>query len=285
MNPPPLMPWLTADARKRRYIMRALAANYPGEVIKHADWNRPDVLLAMWGWGLEQQRLVKQHPGPSLILDYGFFNRSAQESHYCRFGINGPFPPHMPSAPADRFAALGVELQSLGDPDGPFIIIGMGRKARRSWDLHTMSWEIKTARLIRKRWPGREIIYRPKRPCGEHIPGCETRPGPLAIADAIAGTALVLCQHSNVGVDCAVAGVACSTEGGLAGNFSPPTLSTYIPSLKKRRLFCERLAWWQWHTDEITSGDCWTWILKQVANLKSATGGPSPNSINISASE
>jgi hypothetical protein len=109
---------------------------------------------------------------------------------------------------------------------------------------------------LRKRFPDRRIAYRPKR-IETELPNCSSLAGD--IADAIRGSSLVVCSHSNVAVDACFAGIPVECEDGA-------TLALYrdnpSPTREQRLEFLRSLAWWNWSVTE--ASEAWKFIRAQL---------------------
>src|SRR5690606_31042250 len=92
-------------------------------------------------------------------------------------------------------------------------------------------------------FPGRKVIFRPKRRDDMKLP-CKTD-GETPIAELLRGSSLVVCRHSNVAVDAAIAGVPFECEDGAAA-----WLQARPYTAENRLDFLRRLAHWQYRPDE-----------------------------------
>jgi hypothetical protein len=81
---------------------------------------------------------------------------------------------------------------------------------------------------------------------------CETDAS-STIEQLLCGASLIVCRHSNVAIDGAIAGVPFECEDGAAAWLKPQ------PYTRENRLrFLCRLSWWQWRPDE--AGEAWAFI-------------------------
>jgi hypothetical protein len=97
---------------------------------------------------------------------------------------------------------------------------------------------------LRDQYPGRRIVYRPKPGQASPLLGVPQETAP-DIADALRGKSLVVCRHSNVGVDAAIAGIPVQTEEGAAKWLEGKPFTPEV-----RTDFLARVAWWQYRPEE-----------------------------------
>lgn len=217
-------------------------------------------LLMSYGLGhLQRRRWTDAHlsNGGRLIgWDLGYWNRDVT----MRVTVDSGHPRGMPEMPGARWDSAGIALREDFDPDGPIILVGLGRKSRMQFGLAGQEWEARTLRRIRSAYPSRTVIYRPKRP--EALAGCTSADGP--IADVLRGASLVVCRHSNVAVDACIAGVPVVCEDGAAVAIYGQDLRAPVnPTREQRRRFLQNLAWWQWRPDE--AEQAWRFLLPVCA--------------------
>jgi hypothetical protein len=182
--------------------------------------------------------------GRMIGWDIGYWDRSEFDAgmrltidHFHPWRLIKPEPP-------ERFDARGVVLRSDCEPDGPILLCGLGVKQRMALGIGGQSWEMDALRKIRRRWPDRRVVYRPKRP--EHpLPGCTLSTG--TIEEALRGVSLLVCAHSNVAVDACIAGVPVICEDGAAFALYRDNPN---PTRAQRLEFLRSLAWWQWRHSE-----------------------------------
>lgn len=213
-------------------------------------------LLMLFGVGVPAHDRARRQQiargGKALLWDLGYF-ASAKARGYVRFSIDRDHPQHlMDRVPADpsRFLQHNIELREDAHPDGPIILVGLGMKAR-AYLGHT-NWEERTFSALARRFPGRRIVYRPKRPEDQVRLPCERAPA-VPIEEVLRGASLVVCRHSNVAIDAAIAGVPFEAEDGAAMWLKQ---RAFTPA--NRLEFLQRLAWFQWHPTEARAA--WNFI-------------------------
>jgi hypothetical protein len=225
------------------------------------EWRRQAPVLMTYGLGhLGRRPALEAHKkdGGRLVgWDLGYWNRNVPLDFSMRLTIDDDHPHRwIAPMPADRWQKANIALREDANPNGPIVLVGLGRKQRTFMASAGQRWEMRTLMDLRRRYPGREVIYRPKRP--ERLAGCRTADG--SIEDALRGASLVVCHHSNVAVDACIAGVPVECVDGAAfalyRNNSNPTR-------EQRQAFLESLAWWQWTPREARGA--WDFIKARLA--------------------
>lgn len=225
-------------------------------------------LLMVYGTGhpvrrpWQEQHLAK---GGRLIgWDLGYWNREADGTFSMRATIDADHPHHLiRPEPPERWHAAGIKLREDADPHGPVVVVGMGPKSNRAHRLRPMAWELRAAQAAQLAYPGRRVVFKPKRSTDGALPGFQTAGGP--IAEVLKGASLVICRHSNVAVDACIAGVPVVCEDGAAvalyGQRCIASPAHVTPA--QRLAFLQSLAWWQWRPDE--AGDAWKYLLGRLS--------------------
>lgn len=226
----------------------------PAKVTRRYEGNH--ALLMIWGAGSPHNAVAidrQQKAGLRTVSwDYGYFGREKVGGYY-RVSVDRWHPQHLLDSvdPAPgRFEQHGISLREDADLSGHILLVGMGPKSHRY--LNSQGWEARKLAELRRRFPGVDIVYRPKRARSfVQLPAKTVMAGP--IEDLLRGCRLVVCRHSNVAVDAVVAGVPFECEDG-AGAWL-----TGKPYDAKTRLdFLRRLAWFQWRADE--ASDAWKFL-------------------------
>lgn len=252
---------LYGDVSKRAVKMfDALIATSASEGIQvkvSERWTKSSNLLMSYGLGHPQRRhWTEAHvkSGGRLIgWDLSYWDR--ENAMRCTVDNLHPWR-LMKDMPADRWEASGIQLREDANPEGPVILIGMGRKSRAQFAMEDRAWERAALKEIQRQFPNKEIIYKPKRE-EDVLRGCRTVNGPIEAA--LRGASLVVCRHSNVAVDACIAGVPVICEDGAAKAIYNNDLSNPVnPSKAERLRFLQNLAYWQWKPSE--ARDAWKFL-------------------------
>ena len=236
----------------------AVAAGHPVREVAQAgrsDW------LVLFGVGAPDRDAARRRQiargGRCIAWDHGYVLREKKGGHL-RLSIDDDHPWRwFDATPPDpsRWDALGVPLREDADPAGPIILVGMGTKSRVY--LKEPHWERRTLEALEARFPGRTVIHRPKPGHAFDNLRCE-RDVDTPIADLLRGASLVVCRHSNVAVDAAIAGVPFECEDGAAFWLQQRALT-----VEHRLAFLWRLAFWQWRVSE--AAQAWQFITRMLA--------------------
>ena len=228
----------------------AMAARSAGDNVKETrDFQGKSDWLVLYGVGAAVNDAARKaqiaRGGRVLMWDLGYWDRKKVVGHL-RMSIDTDHPQQwLDKTPADnsRWRRFGIELREDSNEAGPILLIGIGRKSRVY--LKTENWERAAYENLVRRFPGRRIVFRPKGRDEKRLP-CEMD-GITPIEDLLRGASLVVCRHSNVAVDAAIAGVPFECENGAAMWLQQREF-TRVNRLK----FLQRLAFWQWRATEAT---------------------------------
>jgi hypothetical protein len=181
--------------------------------------------------------------------------------------LNGHHPKELPAGDGSRWNSTHIQLREDYDPNGPIVLVGLGPKSRHM----ASSWERDTLAAIRKAYPKRPVLYRPK-PNRPFLPDLGV---PLNITDPVdevlRGASLVVCRHSNVGVDACIAGIPVVCESGAASLlYGNDLLAPVVPTREQRLAFLQRLAWLNWNDEEAPA--VWRWIRQGLLKIPSGIG-------------
>ena len=179
---------------------------------------------------------------PVLMWDLAYFDRL----RYLRCSIDHDHPQSLldrTTPEPSRWQELRISLRETYDPNGHIVLVGLGAKSRSY--LHEQEWEMLRLRELRKRFPGRAIVYKPKPGSPVLKLDCEFAAQSAPIEDVLNHAFLVSCRHSNVACDAVVAGVPFECSDGAA-----MWLRDKSYTRENRLDFLRRLAWWQWRADE-----------------------------------
>jgi hypothetical protein len=254
----------------RVQVLRARKASHTGEALLLAVeqavraagdeivTDRPEVLI-LYGVGAavndQARREQLARGGRVLHFDLGYFGRQ-KLTGYVRMCLDRDHPQHLldatPNDP-ERWAAHGIKLREDAKANGPIVLVGLGRKSRIY--LGAPNWERDKLKEIRSRLYGREVIFRPKRAADISLPIRSDAVTPITAL--LRGASLVVCRHSNVAVDAAIAGVPFEAEDGAA-----MWLQAREFTRENRLDFLRRLAHWQYRPDE--AGEAWAFAKRMI---------------------
>lgn len=193
--------------------------------------------------------------GRALLLDLGYFGRQ-KLTGYVRLSIDHDHPHRLlekTSLAQNRWEKFAIELRADYKPDGPVVLVGLGRKSRDY--LNLPSWEANKLAELKRRFPGREVIFRPKGRDYLNLP-CRVDTQER-IEPVLSGASLVICRHSNVAVDAVIAGVPFECEDGAA-----MWLQGKDFTLANRLDFLRRLAHWQYKPTE--AAEAWSFAKRMM---------------------
>jgi hypothetical protein len=207
--------------------------------------------LVLWGIGGEGRSDMRDRHieggGHVIMWDTGYLKSALKLDGFCRPSIDQDYPVRWldgTTPDPHRWASFNLPLREDFNSAGHIIISGIGPKQHAYMRGRIDTWEQDKLTELRRRFPGRRIVYRPK-PGRQFVPlDCETD-DKSSIEQVLQGAALVCCFHSSVAVDAIVAGVPYEAEEGAA------TWLLDKPFTTENRLdFMRRLAWWQWRPSE-----------------------------------
>lgn len=191
---------------------------------------------------LETMRAHMLKGGTVIAWDKGYWQRE----NSLRFSVNALHPTSALLDCAPYTVRRLITLREDFNPDGPIVLIGHEVRGESWYSSKDGEWERKALEMIKDRWPHKEVHYRPR-----NIPFLELPDTILridgGIEDVLRGAAMVVCRHSNVGVDAAIAGIPVMCEEGAASVLyaDGPYVST-----EQRREFLQKLGWFNWAIPE-----------------------------------
>jgi hypothetical protein len=240
-------------------MLRAIAAAARAGGAKVTETHRfagqSDVLV-LFGVGADAHNAARRRHvkagGHVLMFDLGYFG-PRKGAGFLRASVDRDHPQHLldrtPPDPS-RWLAQGIALREDADPQGVVLLVGLGAKSRNY--LLEADWEQRALASIHQRFPDRTVLHRPKPHHEFPKLKCE-RDLDTPIDVLLRRSSLVVCRHSNVAIDAAIAGVPFETEDGAAAWLAQR------PFTPENRLdFLQRLAWWQWRNEE--AGPAWAFL-------------------------
>lgn len=257
--------------RKPKALIQSLinsSSDAGKDVVVFQNYQPCDTLI-LYGWGgARQQASMKRHKGRYVAFDLGYWGRDGFKERNWRVSIDGFHCPGLIArgeAPSpERWNQSGLNVMpAQRNNSGDILLIG---NAPKSIKVIEEGWSERKAAEIRKAFPGKRVVYRPKpeRPVEHGVRYDRLSKG--EIEDAIRSASLVVCRHSNVAVDCCLHGIPVVCEDGAASAIYPNRLKDYRkqPTTDERLAFLKRLAWWQWSINEINQGKFWPWMEAQI---------------------
>lgn len=253
---------LSRTGRPMLEALHSAAQNSGTSVLCSTEYSGKCDWLVLYGVGHKDRAPVRSAHVKSgrraILWDVGYWSRRKLRGAL-RVSIDHDHPhAWLDRTPDDsvRFASMEISLRNDHDPAGHIVLVGLGPKTRAYLGPESEHWERDKLAELRARFPDRTIIFRPK----------PKRPAPLldcpkdevsSIEQLLRGAALVVCRHSNVAVDAAIAGVPFECEDGAAlwlanRGFTEPN----------RISFLNRLAWWQWEIPE--ARQAWAFIRQML---------------------
>ena len=200
----------------------------------------------------------------AVYIDLGYWNRRIHSKHdgYHKISVNNRHPTayfQNRQHDADRFKALGIEIQPWRAPGHSILLAGMSAKASQAEGFATEQWERNAARTIRigTKMP---IYYRPKPSwTGARIINGTLYQRNLELSKALEDCHAVVTHHSNVAVDALLAGVPVFCSEGVASVMGHTDLLKIAQPIRPegREQWAADIAYCQWKLEEIVSGMPW----------------------------
>lgn len=249
--------------KKATRMMQALIAS-AGVHVTHKYQGKHRFLMLYGPGSPTRLPIVRNHVargGHVAMWDLGYWDRS--ESLRLSIDTLHPSARHLAMAPAH--GRRSFDLREDADPDGPILLIGLGPKSVFAYDIgEYLAWEKEKVQDLRRRFPGRQIVWRPKGKNAFPLMDLKLRHG-MPIEEALKGCSLLVCRHSNTSVDACIAGVPVECEDGAAAALYR---DNSVPSVAQREDFLARLTWWNWSRHEAPAA--WSWVNQVMANTEAA---------------
>lgn len=244
-------------SRRGERMLQAMVDAAPAGSVATKTYRGEHRTLMLYGVGHESRdRARRQHlkrGGRVVMWDLGYWDRDDG----LRLAIDSihPTADQLALAPQGDRRPPAV-LREDADPAGHILLVGLGRKSLPLYGLRALEWERRALSRLKTEFPSRRIVHRLKGGRGPRLPGTKECAAE-SIEDALRGCALVVCRHSNVGVDACIAGVPVRCDDGAAAALYSRG-STPTPA--DRAEFLRRLSWWNWRLHE--AAEAWDWIGK-----------------------
>jgi len=264
--------YLLIETRRMSSSARRLIRSLNGELQRRqlnaeiSDKYAPSKVLLMYGpGGPTQQAISAKHQGDSVFFDLGYWDRKLPNRHY-RVSINRPHPIDIMSVPKYGAGRNTPKIKTVKIKSNNILLIG---NAPKSIAFGAKNWTAEKSKEIRRLFPNQKIIYRPK-PKRPMEPGViyDDQSIKIPINTALRDCGLVVCRHSNVAIDACLLGVPVVCDDGAAAGIYPSDLEHWEnqPTLAERIDFIERLAYYQWDSNE--SKPFFNWLFATYPKLK-----------------
>lgn len=197
-----------------------------------------------------------------VFIDLGYWDRGT-EGHY-RLGIDDWDTAKLMrrNCPSDRFDRLKVNVRNDWDHTSKIVmVVGMSDKAAWTHGYKAGEWELRTKQEVEKVFPGGSVYVRQK-PNKQTLRTSKIEPIDNALREAY----FVVSHHSNVAVDCLVAGVPFYAKKGVGSLMSNPDfgkdtlLNPTHPNKDDMMQLLYDTAYAQWTPAEMRTGECWNYI-------------------------
>ena len=179
--------------------------------------------------------------------------------------------------PDDRFNKLKVEPQKrrTHPNNGTVLICGSSEKYHAFHSLdHPTDYADRLMRRIRKQ-TDRQIVYRPK-PSWKNakaITGAALSTGSQSIKDALRSCHVLVTHGSAAAMDAILAGVPAIV---LGNSIARPVAETFLENLENPfwppnhllQRWCNAMAYTQWSTEELRTGEAWTELKREILRQK-----------------
>lgn len=239
---------------KAERFVRAMRGAMPAGVLVSASYTGKRRRLMLYGAGSPTRLpVVRQHVnrgGRVAMWDLGYWDR--QRAMRLAVDTLHPTPEQLAASPAT--GRREFDLREDADPAGPIMIVGLGMKSLYAYGIgEPLRWERSKLKSLQARFPGRTIVFRPKGEKVRILGNVPLRHG-MPIEEALRGLSLVVCRHSNVAVDAAIAGIPVECDDGAAAALYRDNAQ---PTREQRADFLARLSWWNWGAHE--AAEAWAW--------------------------
>lgn len=226
----------------------------------------------------KSKRILEDHwlmGRKTLFLDKGYSRQKGEAGHtlFTRIAVNGYEPSaHMMQRPrpSDRWDRLGIELERRRKaPGGHVLVAGSSEKFYEFRGIGEQAVVIPKLFSTLRRRTLRQLVYRPKPSAWKRpVPpygDWALSPGSQTITHALRGAHCLVTHGASAAIDAVLQGVpaicliscAASPVSGdsLAGEHCIE--EPFFPRPEDRLKWAYALAYCQWTSDEIRSGEAW----------------------------
>lgn len=236
--------------------------------------------LVMWGAGWPSRHKAfnahVQKGGVAVCWDMGYWaaGRGNETFGMNRVSVNALHPQaHVMRElrNRERFDNKPVSVTNTWNPDGHIVLVGLGPKTCDQYSYRVGEWEQAKLAEIRKKFPGRKVVFRPKPQNPFQTLPVDHTDDSSKIEHVLDGAALVVARHSNVAIDALRCGVPAVVEDGAAAAVFGSELKMASPVPNDRRMkFLHNLAWFQWSSQECWTGEAWDFLVRLTRSRTSS---------------
>lgn len=217
---------------------------------------------------------------PVVYIDKGWSRQGGEGGHteYSRCAVNASSPiAYMMGmgVPHDRLERLGIKFQPHR-PNGAGHVI-YASSSQKYHEFHKLGDASQLAQKTvtkLKKMTNRAIVYRPKPgdKSAHPVQGAMFSTKAQAPADALRGCHAVVTYGASLCLDALIAGVPSIVLGeGITWPVAGHSLETRVdieeapfPNEVEKLKFMAGMAYCQWTTTEMRSGEAWSWLRKQI---------------------
>lgn len=259
-----------AAGLKRHNVPHTMHARFDGVVA--------DVAIA-YGWINELKDKVfsaYRDAGKRFVfIDLGYWNRGTRGAYRVSVDSWDSADNMLRNCPDGRFRESRITLRSDWNPESrDVMIVGMSDKAAWTHGYRFNEWENKAKAFLEDKYLGKGFrFYIRQKPRGKEASRA------VPIEQALKNTRFVISHHSNVAVDCLIAGIPYTCKKGVARFLSPTShreygevytgvadadiINPHFPAYEDRISLLNDIAYVQWTVKEMIGGHCWDY-LKEV---------------------
>lgn len=252
-----------ASGLKRHGIPYSMHASYNGVVA--------DLAIA-YGWINELEDKVfsayLEAGAHFVFIDLGYWNRGTRGSYRVSVDDWDSAVHMLRGCPDTRFKSSRITLRNDWNPNSNSVmIVGMSDKAAWTHGYKFNEWENATKTFLEQKYSGCGFRFTIRqKPRGKEASRA------VPIEEALKTTRFVVSHHSNVGVDCLIAGIPYACKKGVA-KYLVPTFDLdainlqhpYFPSPEEKLSLLNDIAYVQWTVPEMADGSCWEYIKEVLA--------------------
>lgn len=253
------------------------------EILHNADFAgpAPEVDVACcWGIVGNARAIVDAYTATGkrvLQFDKALIRRLGGERGYLRVGLDGPSPvKYLMRAPRafDRWEAHRIELKPRQPREGRPVIAFAG-SSQKNCTFFGLGDANDYAEMVLGRcrdiFKKAELVYRPKPTWSgfRALPMARLSRPPEELAELLQAANVLITHNSSAAIEAVVLGVPAITLGPCAAQFvSAKSVDDirdpYFPSDHARFQWACNLAYCQWTTEEMASGEAWAFLRTEI---------------------